>query len=138
HNGTFVWTATSGFGHYLGESCWRRLTLSSSSTSLFNIRYPDLPAMTVGAPHRDANGWHLELTAHGADETLTIDGKTHLVRTVSVLVRGTRSTQQVAALSAVPALPSPKPLCAVAPPASTTGVGTNGLYTKSKVMACLV
>jgi hypothetical protein len=114
--GTTTLVAPSGPVTYArdpGRTCWRRVPEADPQTfDNIGMRFPDHAGMRVQKPRRAAGGtWQLPAVVGGQPGVFVIDGKTAIVRSITVSAGGARIDERVRSLAAAPKLAVPAPLC---------------------------
>jgi hypothetical protein len=114
-SGTTTLVARRGsptFAREPGSRCWRRLAASDpQSFENIGLAFPDQPRMHAGAPRRTPSGWLLPVVVEDDPGTFAIEGKTMLVRSLTISTHGSRILEHVVALRSVPTLLIPEPRC---------------------------
>jgi hypothetical protein len=114
-NGTATFVArrdAATFVRHPGSSCWRRLPSSSAQTiSSLGLPFPDQPHMRVKPPRRTRTGWLLPVAGDGGPATFAIDGKSMLIRSLTLASQGTRIVEYARTLASRPQLALPEPRC---------------------------
>jgi hypothetical protein len=96
-----------------GRTCWRRVPESDpQSFDNVGMRFPDHAGMRVKKPRRASGGaWQLPAVVGGQPGVLLVDGKTAIVRTITVTAGSTSIVEHVRSLASAPKLAVPKPRC---------------------------
>ena len=81
----------------------RRCALAHERTRRgFGLPFPDQPHMQVKSPRRTGTGWLLPVVGVGGPGTFAIDGKSLLMRSLTITTQGMRIVEHARALDRVP------------------------------------